>query len=236
MYKCCESLETQPFEIGRIKAYARGWLENESIYTHVEYKWLLEILRSGLYEEFFDEFKQILIPFLDPATYGRSVLENCSFIVSSAFPDVKLHGQAFQPRLSGVTCEMLHMWTVMVAGEHPFYLDESRRLRLHLQPVLPDWLFTNDEGTYRYWDTRDGWMDVFIPKNCFAFKFVGRTLVVYQNEERKATFGKDRAQVTAYKLKYTDGTIQTVLGDSLDTPSAVAVREGRVSRMDVVLS
>jgi hypothetical protein len=235
MYKCCESLETQPFEVGRIKAYARGWLENESVYTHMEYKWLLEILRSGLYEEFFEEFRRILIPFLDPEIYGRSILENCSFIVSSAFPDAKLHGQAFQPRLSGVTCEMLHMWTIMVAGEHPFFLDADRQLRLRLQPVLPDWLFTKAKETYRYWDNKDGWTDVLVPENCFAFKFIGRTLVMYHNEERKATFGKDGAQVVAYTLRYGDGTVRTVSRDSLDASSATDVRDGQVGQMDVIL-
>lgn len=236
MYKCCESLEGQPFEIGRIKAYARGWIENESVYTHMEYKWLLEILRSGLCEEFFEECRRILIPFLDPATYGRSTLENCSFIVSSAFPDVKLHGQAFQPRSSGVTCEMLHMWTIVVAGERPFFLDENRRLRLRLQPILPEWLFTKAEGTYRYWDDRDGWTDVPVPENCFAFKFIGRTLVIYHNEKRQATFGKDGAQVGAYTLEYRDGTVRTVRGDSLDTSPATDVRDGQVRRMDVILA
>ncbi|MFQ5593298.1 MAG: cellobiose phosphorylase [Anaerolineae bacterium] len=235
MYKCCESLETQPFEIGRIKAYARGWIENESVYTHMEYKWLLEILRSGLYEEFFEEIRNTLMPFLDPEMYGRSILENCSFLVSSAFPDAKLHGQAFQPRLSGVTCEMLHMWTIMVAGEHPFFLDADRQLRLRLQPVLPDWLFTKAKETYRYWDNKDGWTDVLVPENCFAFKFIGRTLVMYHNEERKATFGKDGAQVVAYTLRYGDGTVRTVSGDSLDASSATDVRDGQVGQMDVIL-
>ncbi|MCG2766893.1 MAG: hypothetical protein L6435_00710 [Anaerolineae bacterium] len=236
MYKCCESLDAEPFEIGRIKAYTHGWLENGSIYTHMEYKWLLEILRSGMYEEFFDEIKQTLIPFLNPATYGRSTLENCSFIVSSAFPDFKLRGQAFQPRFSGITAEMLQMWTIMVAGECPFYLDENLQLRLCLQPILPDWLFTKDAGTHRCWDDEDGWTDVLIPGNCFAFKFIGRTLVIYHNEERKATFGKDRAQVTSHLLTYTDGTTRTVPGDALDTCSAIDVRGGRVCRIDVILA
>jgi hypothetical protein len=236
MYKVCESLEEEPFEIGRIKSYARGWIENESIYTHMEYKWLLEILRSGLYEEFFEEVRHTLMPFLDPATYGRSILENCSFIVSSVFPDVKLHGQAFQPRQSGVTCEMLHIWTIMVAGEHPFFLDENRRLRLRLQPVLPNWLFTKAEGTHRYWDKKDGWTEVLVPENCFAFRFIGRTLVVYHDEERKATFGKDGAQAVAYTLTFADGTTRSVTGDSLGPSLAMDVREGRVRRMDVVLS
>ena len=236
MYKVCESLEQEPFEIGRIKSYARGWIENESIYTHMEYKWLLQILRSGLHEEFFEEARHTLTPFLDPAMYGRSTLENCSFIVSSAFPDTTLHGQAFQPRQSGVTCEMLQIWTIMVAGEHPFFLDENRRLRLRLRPVIPDWLFTTAEGAHKYWDDRDGWRDVLVSENCFAFKFIGKTLVVYHNQERKATFGKDGAQVVAYTLKFVDGTTRSVTGDSLEPSLAMDVREGRVRRMDMVLS
>ena len=79
-------------------------------------------------------------------------------------------------------------------------------------------------------------MDVFVPRNCFAFKFIGRTLVIYHNEKRKSTFGKDQAQVVAYTLQYRDGTTGAVPGDSLDTSSAMDVREGQVRRMDVVLS
>lgn len=236
MYTICESLEQETFEIGRIKSYARGWIENESIYTHMEYKWLLELLRSRLYEEFFQEIKHTVIPFLDPARYGRSTLENSSFIISSAFPDAKLHGYGFQPRWSGATCEMLHIWTIMVAGEHPFFLDENRLLRLRLQPVLPGWFFTVAEGTYRYWDDKDGWTDVLVPENCFAFKFIGRTLVVYHDQERKATFGEDRSQVMTYTLTFADGTIRSVAGDSLGSSLAMDVRKGRVRRMDVVLS
>jgi hypothetical protein len=236
MYKVCESLEQETFEVGRIKSYARGWIENESIYTHMEYKWLLALLRSGLYEEFFKEARHTLIPFLDPATYGRSTLENSSFIVSSVFPDERLHGEAFQPRQSGVTCEMLHMWTIMVAGERPFFLDENRLLRLRLRPMLPAWLFTTGEGAYKYWDDKDGWTDVLVPENCFAFKFIGRTLVVYHSQERKATFGMDGAQAVAYTLEFADGTTRSVAGDSLEPSLATDVREGRVRRMDVVLS
>ncbi|MBN1268819.1 MAG: cellobiose phosphorylase, partial [Kiritimatiellae bacterium] len=42
MYKVNESLEKQPMEIGRTKIFSRGWLENESIWLHMEYKYLLE--------------------------------------------------------------------------------------------------------------------------------------------------------------------------------------------------
>jgi len=115
-------------------------------------------------------------------------------------------------------------------------LDENLRLRLRLQPILPDWLFTKDTGTHRYWDDEDGWTDILIPGNCFAFKFIGRTLVIYHNERRKATFGKDRSQVTSHLLTYSDGTTRTVPGDILDTCSAIDVRGGRVCRIDVILA
>jgi len=236
MYKCCESLEKESFEIGRIRAYARGWLENESIYLHMEYKWLLEMLRSGLHREFYRDIKTALIPFINPEMYGRSILEGGSFVVSSAFPDKKLHGRMFQPRLSGVTCEMLHIWTIMVAGETPFFLDEKGKLAMKLQPILPNWLFTRKKRTCRYYDRGGKLREVVIPKNAFAFKFIGKTLVAYHNQKRKNTFGKGGAKVISYRLKYNDGKKKTVSGDTLRTSLARDVREGRVERIDAVLS
>ena len=232
----CESLEEAPFEIGRIRSYASGWIENGSIYLHMEYKWLLELLRSGLYTEFYGEAKNTLVPFLNPEVYGRSILEGSSFIVSSAFPDERLHGRGFQPRLSGKTCEILHIWTLMVAGEKPFFLDEEGRLALRLRPILPAWLFTNCERICHYYDYDGTSQRVVLPKNAFAFKFLGRTLVVYHNSQRKDTFGEDAARITSYQLIYRDGNAKPVSGLSLATLLATDVREGRVRRIDAVLS
>ncbi|MBE3137693.1 MAG: cellobiose phosphorylase, partial [Thermoplasmata archaeon] len=92
MYKVNESLSDQPMEIGRIKTFSPGWFENESIWLHMEYKYLLELVRCGLYEEFYQDLRHMGIPFLDPAMYGRSILENSSFLASSANPDASLHG------------------------------------------------------------------------------------------------------------------------------------------------
>ena len=50
MYKVNADLKEVSFEAGRAKAFTPGWLENESIWLHMEYKWLLEMLKSGLYE------------------------------------------------------------------------------------------------------------------------------------------------------------------------------------------
>ncbi len=59
MYKVNASLAGQPHDIGRARAFPAGWLENESIWLHMEYKYLLETLRAGLYEEFFTGFPRL---------------------------------------------------------------------------------------------------------------------------------------------------------------------------------
>lgn len=53
MYKVNGSLEQASYELGRACAFTPGWLENESVWLHREYKYLLELLRSGMYGEFF---------------------------------------------------------------------------------------------------------------------------------------------------------------------------------------
>ncbi len=236
MYKVCESLEKEPFEVGRIRAYARGWLENEAIYLHMEYKWLLEMLRSGFYREFYRDIKTALVPFLNPEMYGRSILEGGSIIVSSVFPDKKLHGWGYQPRLSGLTSEMLNMWFHMAVSENPFFLNRKKQLMLKLRPALPSWLFTQEKKAFSYYDGKGRLRRVAIPKNAFAFKFLGKTLVVYHNQKRKNTFGKGGVKVISYRLRYYDGEEKTVSGDTLGTPLARDVREGRVERIDGVLS
>ena len=101
MYKLNASLRAEPQHIGRIRAYTPGWLENASIFLHMHYKYLLSLLSSGLYKEFWEEGRRGLVPFFDPDVYGRSLLENSSFIASSVHPDAALHGRGYVARLSG---------------------------------------------------------------------------------------------------------------------------------------
>ena len=106
MYTISESLTGMSFEIGRMMAFAPGWLENESVWLHMSYKFYLELLRATLYEEFFEELDTGLVAFMDVETYGRSPLECSSFIASSAHPDKSIHGQGYLARLSGSTAEL----------------------------------------------------------------------------------------------------------------------------------
>ncbi len=209
MYKTNASLENQPMEIGRLRAFTPGWLENESIFLHMEYKYLLELLRAGLYEEFFDDFRNALVAFQNPLRYGRSPLENSSFIVSSAHPDKKLHGRGFIARLTGATSEFISMWILMMAGNNPFFIDRGE-LCLRLQPALPGWLF-DQQGK-------------------LSFTFLGRCEVNYHNPLRINTYDK-QMQIQAMTLDLNNQQIK-VQGNVLRQEYASLVREGRIKRID----
>lgn len=236
MYKTCEDMTGETTELGRsVGAYPRGWMENESIYLHMHYKYLLEVLRAGLYAEFWKDARTGLIPFLDPAVYGRSTLEGASFVVSSAYPDERFHGRAFQPRLSGMTTEFISMWILALVGSQPFRVATNGNLTLTLEPRLPDWLFTERQTTRRYHDPLDGWGEVSVPKDALAFKLLGRVLVVYRNPRRRPTWGARGVQPIAYRLEYRSGQVVELGCATVAGAHAEAVREGAVRRIDVTL-
>lgn len=139
MYRVNEALDRSQLELGRAAAFTPGWLENGSVWLHMEYKYLLELLKGGLYEEFFEEFRRCSVPFLNEAVYGRSTTENVSFIVSSLNPDERLHGRGFVARLSGSTAEFLQMWQLMFFGREPFVW-KGGKLELDLRPAIPAYL------------------------------------------------------------------------------------------------
>lgn len=139
MYKVNASLSEASFELGRACAFTPGWLENESVWLHMEYKYLLELLKSGMYEEFDQDFHNGAVCFLPEEMYGRSPLENSSFIASSANPNKKIHGKGFVARLSGSTAEFLQIWQLMMFGSRPFVMKDGE-LTLNLEPCIPSYL------------------------------------------------------------------------------------------------
>jgi hypothetical protein len=213
MYKVNASLADQPPDIGRVRVFTPGWLENESIWLHMEYKYLLEVLRAGLYDDFFEDFTHTLIPFLDPQVYGRSPLENSSFLVSSAHPDRSLHGAGFVARLSGSTAEFLSIWQLMLIGPQPFVVINDQ-LHLIFKPALPGWLFT-DQGTV-------------------TFKFLGQCTVTYHNPRRMNTF-TGKIHVGKIELHSSQGEHIELAGDVIGAPFAGRVRGGEVARIDLYL-
>ncbi len=235
MYKICADLTDSPDEIGRIKVFRRGWLENESIFLHMEYKYLLEMLRSGLDEEFFVELPNLLVCHQKADVYGRNPLENSSFIVSSAYPEAKLHGRGFVARLSGSNAEMVHIWLHMSFGPAPFSISDEGELELEFKPVLDRQFFSRDKVQTRI--TRwDGKTDEY----CFApgsygVKFLGKVLVVYHNPNLKATFGPGAAAIKAMDLTTRNGEKISSAGAKISGDWARKVRERAIERIDVFM-
>lgn len=206
MYKTSESLEDISMENGRIRAFTPGWLERESIFLHMEYKYLYGMQRAGLWEDFYEEIKNTLIPFLPPEMYGRSILENSSFLASSANPNKEVHGRGYVARLSGSTTEILSMWSQMFIGNKVFTQEEGG-LALHLEPKLPAWFF-NEEGEA-------------------SFTFLSSCTITYKNTTGKPTYGKDRAVLSHIVTE--DG--ERIEGNCITGQLAERVREGSINKL-----
>lgn len=210
MYKTSVPIEDISMENGRIRAFTPGWLERESIFLHMEYKYLLGMLKAGLIEEYYEELPNTLIPFLSPSMYGRSILENSSFIASSANPNPEVHGRGYVARLSGSTTELLSMWTEMFIGSKVFSC-ENGELVLNFNPKLPGWLF-DEQGEA-------------------TFTFLSDCTITYYNPSKKDTFGPESAIITGFEL---DGE-EKVRGSILRGDTAVKVRNGNIKNIKVLM-
>lgn len=214
MYKTSESIEEISMENGRVRAFTPGWLERESVFLHMEYKYFLGMLKAGLYESYYQAVKDALIPYQNPEIYGRSILENSSFLASSANPDPSVHGQGFVARLSGSTVEMLSMWLGMFLGEGGFTFEEGK-LGFTLAPRLSG--------------------DMFDESGEASFMLLGSCKVTYHNESGKNTYGEDGVKVCRMELAGEDGRF-TVAGDRLGEAQARKLREGKISELHAYLA
>jgi len=236
MYKVNADLSAESEEIGRTRIFPRGWLENESVWLHMEYKFMLELLRAELFEEFYENFRNVLVPFLKPQIYKRSILENSSFIVSSAHEDESLHGQGFVARLSGSTSEFMHIWLYMNGGLNPFSFNAENRLVLTLSPILEGSLFTEKETTIQCLNSDNQSTKITLPKNIYAFNFLSSCLIVYHNSKRGNTFGKNKVLIKEMQLSYRGKTKPVVLSfASIPAPYSEDVRNRKVERIDIFL-
>ena len=233
MFRLNGPLKNESLEIGRSRIFTPGWLENESIWLHMEYKYLLELLKKGFYEDFFTSFYNCGVCFFDPKVYGRSPLENSSFIVSSAYPDKALWGKGFVARLSGATAELLNIWVLLCLGKEPFFMDKNRCLCLRFSPILKKEFFTTAHATIDFEGKK-----VTLPPNTFAFKLFSKTLVCYHNPKRKDTFIKrshslrDKCRIAKIAVTSNDGKVSyfsSIIKSSLN----LDLRNQKVRRIDV---
>ena len=209
MYKVNASLSEASFELGRACAFTPGWLENESVWLHMEYKYLLELLKSGMYEEFAGDFHDAAVPFLKEEVYGRSLLENSSFIASSANPNKKIHGKGFVARLSGSTAEFLQIWQLMMFGSRPFVM-ENGELCVNLAPCIPDYLVGEDKVV--------------------EATFLGQVHTVYRLGSLKELIP---GKYTIKKICLEDGNGAVTELDAITGDTAKALRDGVYSKMTV---
>lgn len=213
MYKTSEMLDGLTYEIGRVMAFTPGWLERESIFLHMSYKYLLELLKSGLYEEFFEDVKTGLVPFLDPNTYGRSIIENCSFIASSENPDRNTWGQGFVARMSGSNAEFISMWQYIMTGGKPFYM-QNGTLCLKLSPILPGWMFDKTGEV--------------------VFKFL-KSIVTYHNPSKKNTYGTSSAVIRNIKITDKEQKTMEIEGAVIGERYASGIRNEQKYYIDIYM-
>ena len=176
LFLTSEPLDNETLEVGRIRSFPAGWLERESCFLHMSYKLLLALLKAGMYNEFYAEIKHGLVPFMSPERYGRSTLENSSFIATSNHSDKSKWGKGYQARLTGANAEVLSMWRLMMGIEQPFTVDNGE-LKFELAPKLSQSFFQNGR---------------------VSFTFLSKTKVTYINLSGKNTWD---TQVKMYRLK-----------------------------------
>lgn len=223
MYFLSASLEGQTYDMGRQIAFAPGWLENQSIWMHMSYKYYLQLIRGKLYEQFFSEMKNGgILPFMDPTVYGRPLMECSSFIASSAFPDPGVHGQGFLARLSGSTAEFMDIWKLMFIGPQLFYMNSDDELEMQLVPALPSWLFEDEASDAEPNFDDDG-------SHIVSFKLFGKILVTYHNPGGRNLYGEPPK---SYKITKADGSEIQVEGSTISAETAKEIR--RVSPVESI--
>lgn len=205
MYKTSESLDSESIESGRIRAFTKGWLERESNFLHMTYKYLLGLLKAGLYDEYYEEIKDNMVCFMDPEIYRRNTLENSSFIAPSNNPNKNIHGKGFFARLSGSTVEVVDMWKEMMTGGTPFKMVNGE-LTFKLEPKLHKSFFKKDKTV--------------------QFTFLKSTTVEYVNHDMVNTY--QEGKITKYEL---DGKI--IDGEYLSKEEALNVRNGVYNKVTV---
>jgi hypothetical protein len=227
MYFLSASLQGQSFDMGRQIAFAPGWLENQSIWMHMSYKYYLELLRGKLYDQFFSEMKGGgILPFMDPIVYGRSLMECSSFIASSAFPDPSIVGQGYLARLSGSTAEFMDIWKLMFIGPKLFSLSDTGKLQMQLQPAIPSWLFANeDEGSSTAGTTKyDDYGNYLV-----SFKLFASVVVTYHNPGGVSRYGESPVK---YIVTMPDDTVVTFDSPTIPEEMAIIIRRMKVKTID----
>jgi hypothetical protein len=192
MYITSCPLDDETLEIGRARAFTKGWLEREANFMHMSYKYLIGILKSGLYDEYMNDMRTSMPPFMNPEAYGRSLLENASFIASSNNPNPNNHGRGFVARLTGTTSEAITLLYLMMTGKKLFTFKENV-LSFQIQPILPsDFFDAHHEVKFRLFNH----IDITIKNPSMKNTYEGLKAVQYEliNGQSKVIVDQDAVQ------------------------------------------
>ena len=212
MYTLSSSLAGQSYDMGRMMGFSSGWLENQSVWMDQSYKYYLELIRKGMFDQFFEEMRSGMLPFIDGQRYGRSVMECSSFIASSAFEDPGLRGRGVLARLSGSAAEFQSIFKLMFIGETLFQLDEGGTLEMQLVPSLPAWLFKQNELVQSAVDEQ------FVVR----FKLFTSINIAYFTTTPKDLFG---VKPLKYAIGLRDGSMMSVYGATISSTLAANIRK-----------
>ena len=148
---------------------------------------------------------------MDPKIYGRSPIENSSFLATSSNPDPKKWGQGFVSRLSGSTAEMLSMWRYMFVGDHLFTMEDSQ-LAFELSPKLPKSFF------------KDGIVET---------RLFNQTTIIYHLVDEIDTYDK-KAYIDKMTL-HTESEVCEVQGSKVLGKWTRDIRNGHVFKINVYI-
>jgi len=98
-----------------------------------------------------------------------------------------------------------------MAGEQPFFM-QGGQLCLSLKPILPGWLFNKD--------------------NMLSSKFLGSTMIIYHNPNRRNTFDPS-CVIHSITLHPADADALELTGDVISAPYAQKVRDQQIRQIDV---
>jgi len=203
-------LDDETLEIGRARAFTKGWLEREACFMHMSYKYLIGLLKSGLYQEYYQDMKTAMPPFMNPEVYGRSPLENASFIATSNNPNPKNHGRGFVARLTGTTSEAITLFMLMMTGKKLFSFHHDV-LSFGIHPLLTK--------------------DFFDENHEVSFHLFESIKVTIKNPSMKDTFDLEPIR---YELKNSVDTV-VVEGQQVDGHLAELIRKKHFETITITL-
>ena len=126
----------------------------------------------------------------------------------------------------------------MAYDEHrrnALYYQQTRQVVVAIPAGLEGRMFTQKEKIVSYFGKNQKWQKIALPKNSYAFNFLGSTLVVYHNPKRKDTFGPKKASIDNMILTYPDKGQVAVQSSIIPSPYSNDIRDGKLARLDIFL-